>query len=168
MRESRPEDCRRAVLPSALLLAGVWILSLASCISGPATPEARVRALIERAQEAVVDRDLGILTELISTHYADEADRDRRAIVGLLRDRFLESQAIYLLTRIQRLALPEPARAEATLLVAVGGAPIDSEADISALRADLYQFDLVLADEGAEGWKVIRAAWRRKQTGGLL
>ncbi len=131
-------------------------------------PEARVRALLERAQEAVVDQDLGVLTELVSTRYTDGAGRDRRAIVGLLRRQFLDNRAIHLLTRIQRLALPEPARAEATVLVALGGAPIDSQAEISSLRADLYEFELILVDEGAGDWKVISAAWRRRQTGGLL
>ncbi len=137
-----------------------------ACTGEADSPEARVREALGSAQRAVVDQDLGVLTEMVSTRYADEAGRERRDIVGLLRRQFVESQAIHLLTRIQEVTVPEPGRAQATILVAAGATPPD-EADLSSMRGDFYRFDLALAEEDGR-WKVVRAAWQRMGSGGLM
>ncbi len=150
--------------PSPLLLV---LAAAVACHDGPRTPEARVRAVIERAQQAVAEKDLGILTELVSKRYEDASGRDRDAIVTMLRRQFVEFQSIHLLTRVQSLELPEPKRAEARVLVAAGATPL-SEEDLASMRADLYRFELTLANEDPGGWRVVRAAWRRVGAGGLM
>ncbi len=150
----------------AALVALLGIL-LSGC-HGSETPEDQVRATLQRAQQAVTDGDLGVLTELISDDYADEAGRDRPAVVALLRQQFIESRAIHLLTRVQGVAIPEAGRAEASILVAAGAEPLPDEDDLSTLKADLYRFEITLSEEEPGRWTIVRAAWRRMGAGGLM
>ena len=148
-------------------LVGLLGMLLSGC-HGSETPEDQVRATLHRAQQAVTDGDLGVLTELISDDYADEAGRDRPAVVALLRKQFIESRTIHLLTRVQEVAMPEAGRAEATILVASGEAPLPDADDLSTLKADLYRFEIALTEEEPGRWIVVRAAWRRMGAGGLM
>jgi len=103
------------------------------------------------------------LKQLISEAYSDERGQDRQALVGLLTFYFLRNESIHLLTRVQSIAFPEPARADATVFVAMAGTPIIAAEELARIRADLYRFDFSLSDEGGgdSDWKVSRAAWRR-------
>jgi len=149
------------------LILGLLGASFAACHRSDA-PEERVRKTLERAQRAVADEDLGVLLGMVSDDYADEAGRDREAIVSLLRRQLVEHGSIHLLTRVQEIVLPEAGRAEARVLVAAGALPLSEEADLSTLRADLYRFEITLEEEEPGRWMVVRAAWRRAAAGGLM
>ena len=142
------------------LLVFVAVLQIA-CGSKPDSPEARVRALFNKAEVAAEKKDLGTLRALISDHYLDDLGQDKQAILGVLSFHFFRNQSIYLLTRIQTIAFPETARAEAVVFVATAGQPIRGTEELVALRADLFRFDITLADKGKDNWKVTRAQWRR-------
>ncbi|KRT68674.1 MAG: Uncharacterized protein XU15_C0018G0051 [candidate division NC10 bacterium CSP1-5] len=142
------------------LLAVVAVLQIA-CGSKPDSPEARVRALFDKAEVAAEKKDLGTFRDLISDQYLDEFRQDKQAILGILAFHLFRNQSIYLLTRMQTIAFPEPARAEAVILVATAGQPIRGTEELVALRADLFRFDITLADKAKGDWKVTRAQWRR-------
>ncbi len=141
-----------------VVFASGWLLS---CGSKPDSPEARVRALFDKAEVAAENKDLGTLRELVSDNYTDEFRQDKQAILGILAFHFYRNQSIYLLTRVQSVAFPGPARAEAVVFVATAGQPIRGTEELVALRADLFRFDITLADKGKGDWKVTRAQWRR-------
>ncbi|MFQ5795754.1 MAG: hypothetical protein ACE5JP_11980 [Candidatus Bipolaricaulia bacterium] len=124
---------RRHVLLAMLL--GLIFPSLFSCSSEPDSPEAQVRALVTRAEVAAEKKDLDTLKQLISESYTDGLGQDKRAIVGLLTLYFLRNQSIHLLTRVQEITFPEPARAEATVFVAMAGQPIPGTEELVRLRA---------------------------------
>ena len=142
------------------LLAFVAVLQI-SCGSKPDSPEARVRALFDKAEVAAEKKDLGTLRDLISDHYLDDLGQNKQAILGVLSFHFFRNQSIYVLTRIQTIAFPEPARAGAVVFVATAGQPIPGTEDLLRVRADLFRFDITLADKGKGDWKVTRAQWRR-------
>lgn len=148
----------RVFLVTGVLFAAPLFLS---CGSKPDTPEARVRALVEKAEAAAEKKDLGTLRDLISENYADDLRQDKQAILGVLAFHFYRNQAIYLLARVQSIAFPEPARSEVVVFVATAGQPIPGTEDLLRVRADLFRFDITLADKGKGDWKVIRAQWRR-------
>jgi hypothetical protein len=143
----------------------MWLLA---CGSKPDTPEGRVRALFEKAEVAAEARDLGTLRELISANYMDDRGHDKQAIVGILYYHFLRNQSVHLLTRVHGIAFPERAKAEATVFVATAGQPIHGTGELLRLRADLFRFDLTLADEGRGAWKVTRGTWRRVEMSDFL
>ncbi len=140
----------------------VWIalivLSVTACRSGEDSPGAKIRATIERAEAFAEAKDLGGLKDLVSDAYRDDAEQDKRAILGLLFVQFRPHESIHLLTRIDRLDI-QPAQAAVTVFTAMAGRPIPSAADLPALRADLYRFDLTLVDERGT-WRVIKYRWR--------
>jgi hypothetical protein len=145
--------CSSAALVLALALIG-------SCTRELDTPAARIRALLAEAEVAAEAKEIRALERLVSERYADELGQDKRALTGLLAYYLLRNQSIYLFTRVQTVTLPEPKRAEITVLVGMAGQPVESAAELAGLSADLYRFDFVLIDEGEGDWKVTRAAWR--------
>jgi hypothetical protein len=77
----------------------------------------------------------------------------------LLFVQFRRHDAIHLLTRIDRIDVQPAQTAAATVFAAMAGRPIPGASDLSALRADLYKFDLSFADERGT-WRVTKATWR--------
>ena len=134
-------------------------MSASACRSASDSPEAQVRATIGRAETLAEAKDVGGLKHLISDAYHDEPGQDKRAIMGLLFVQFRRHESIHLLTRIDRIDLHEPGQATATVFAAMAGRPIAAASDLPALQADLYRFDLTLADERGT-WRVTTSAWR--------
>lgn len=156
-----PRRTRRRRPNRPALLAMLAAASLSACAAEPDSPEAQVRALLQRAEAAAEEKDAGALKQMVSESYGDDSGRDRQAIAGLLTFYFLRNQSIYLLTRVGKIEFPEPARARTTVLVAMAGTPIPGIEELARIRADLYRFDFSLGDEGSGDWKVTRADWRR-------
>lgn len=139
-----------------------WIallcLSMTACRSGDESPDATIRAMIDRAEVFAETKDLGGLKDLLSDAYRDRAGQDKRAILGLLFVQFRRHESIHLLTRIERIEL-QPTQAVVTVFVAMAGRPILSASALPELRADLYRFDLTLALENTV-WRVTNSGWR--------
>jgi hypothetical protein len=140
------------VLLAALTLA---------CASESESPEARILALLERAEVAAEAHDVKALREMIAERYADEQGRDKAALKALLAFHFLRNQSVHLLARVGDIALPAPDRAEVVVFVAMAGTPIPGPEALAGLRADLYRFDLVFKETEENEWRVVRAGWRR-------
>ena len=149
------------------MLGIVVALLLPGCRGERASPEAEVRALINDAVTAAGQKHIGALKDLISENYADDQGQNKRAIENLLRLQFLRNETVYLYAHIQSVTLPQPDRAQATVLVAMAGVPIASAQALPALRADLHRFELDFAREG-KTWRVQRAGWRRAELGEFL
>lgn len=147
---------KRIPVIGLLLLA----LLLGACGSEQEDPEAQVRAVLEQGETAIEGHDLDTLRDLISDDYDDEQGKDKRSVMQLIRYYFLTNRSIYLLTQIEALTFPEPARAEVVMRVGMASRPGEGVLDWSFFRADIYRFDFTLAREGG-AWKVVGATWRR-------
>ncbi len=150
-----PDIGRR--LTTVVLFAALTL----ACAGEPESPEARILALIERAEVAAEERDVKALREMISERYADEQGRDKAALKALLAFHFLRNQSVHLLMRAADIALPVPERAEVVVFVAMAGRPIPGPEALAGLRADLYRFDLVFEEVEENEWRLVRASWRR-------
>ena len=147
-----------------IVMGWVFCLLLVSCAPGENSPEAQVRTLLKRGESAAEKKDSGVLRQMISEKYSDSQGQDKRAVEAILRYYFLRNESIHLLMRIQSIAFPQPAQAQAVVLVAMAGQPISGARELDRLRADLHRFEITLASENKE-WKVIRAEWRRAESG---
>ncbi|MDH4261202.1 MAG: hypothetical protein OEW16_12995, partial [Gammaproteobacteria bacterium] len=138
------------------LVATAWIL--AACGSG-ASPEDEIRALVGAAETAAEARDASSLRELIADDYRDgdgrSADELRRYLHGYL----IAHQSIRLITRIDAIELQGAEVARAQVTVGMLGRESESTWDFAA---DIYHFDLRLAQEGGE-WRVTRAGWQAER-----
>jgi len=149
------------------LLGLVLAMLLPGCRGERASPEAEVRALINSAVAAAEQKSIGTLKDMISEKYADEQGQNKRAIENLLRLHFLRNETVHLYAHTQSVTLPQPERAQATVLVAMAGVPIASAQELPLLRADLHRFEIDFAREN-KTWRVRRAAWRRAELGEFL
>lgn len=150
-----------------ILIAMWWTFCLpllVSCSPAEDSPETQVRTLLKRGETAAEKKEAGVLRQMISEKYSDSQGQDKRAIEAILRYYFLRNESIHLLVRIQSIAFPQPAQAQAVVLVAMAGQPISGAQELERLRADLHRFEITLASENKE-WKVIRAEWRRAEPG---
>lgn len=143
---------------AALLTAISLALLLPGC-SKPETPEQRLRALINGAEQAAEQKEIGTLRGYVSDRYRDAAGRDRRTIDGVLRLYLLRHANVHLLTRVERVTLTPPDRADAVIYVAMAARPIASAEALAAFQANLYRFDIGFLEE-EEQWRVTHAAWR--------
>ena len=75
-----------------------------------------------------------------------------------LRDKLLQLDSVYILTRERSLVITGPGQAEVTLLVAVTSLPADSFPDLGGMTADLARVEMKFQEEDGE-WKLIRADW---------
>jgi hypothetical protein len=150
-----------------IIIAMGWVfclLLLVSCSPAEESPEAQVRALLKRGEATAEKKETGTLRQMISDKYSDSQGQDKRAIEAILRYYFLRNESIHLFIRIQSIAFPQLAQAQAVVLVAMAGQPIAGAQELERLRADLHRFEITLASENKE-WKVIRAEWRRAEPG---
>ena len=151
----------------AIFIIMAWTLCLSllgSCSPAEDSPETQVRMLLKRGESAAEKKETGALRKMISEKYSDSQGQDKRAIEAILRYYFLRNESIHLLMRIQSIAFPQPAQAQAVVLVAMAGQPISGTQELERLRADLHRFEITLINENKE-WKVIRAEWRRAELG---
>jgi hypothetical protein len=137
---------------------------LVSCSPAEDSPETQIRTLLQQGETAAENRETGALRKMISEKYSDSQGQDKRAIEAILRYYFLRNESIHLFVRIQSIAFPQPAQAQAIVLAAMAGQPIAGAQELERLRADLHRFEITLSSENKE-WKVIRAEWRRAEPG---
>jgi hypothetical protein len=146
-----PVPTPRAWLPAALL----WLL--AAC--GPQeTPEARVRAVIERGEQAAEARQLSGLMELVSPAYRDERGDGAEELRQYLRGYLVTHQSIHLLTRVETVEFPYRDMARVSLTLGALGREAAPTAAFE-MAADVYDVELELQLEDGN-WRVTRARWR--------
>ena len=155
-------------MPRRRMAALALVSAALACGSDPGPPEAQVRALLEAAEVAAEAKDVKALKGSISEAYGDRGGRDKRALAGLLAFTFLRHESIHLLTRIDRIAIPVPGRAVATVYAAMAGGPIPGAGALAGMRADLYRFDFAFAEEEPTRWMLVHAEWRPAQADDFL
>ena len=134
-----------------------WVvLAVLTACSDGASPEQKVRAVIDSMEVAAEARDVGDLMKHLSDNYRDAQGQDRQQAALYARGYFISNQSVHLLTRVERLEFPAPDEARVTLQVGMAGR--GGETGQGGLSADLHDFDLVLVREGDE-WKVSYADW---------
>jgi hypothetical protein len=143
------------------LLRGPIVLALLLGLScSTPSPEEQVRELIERAEVAARDRDVGELSEMLSERYRDAAGNGKREALAILRYQFLQHQSLHLLQRTRSIQSTEPGIVEAVVLVAAADVEFRSVSELESISAELLRFDLVFAEEDGGDWRVLEAEWR--------
>ena len=140
-----------------LLLAG--LLLAPGCRCSRLSPEEQARKAIDAIVKAVNERDLKPVTARLSEQYSDKEGNDKQQVVALVRAQFLLHRNLYLVAKLSTLECPEPVSAHAVMFAAMASVPAAGMLpDLRNLSADVYRFDLTLADEDGT-WRVLRASW---------
>lgn len=154
----------------SLTVAAVLAATLLSCGGGDAlTPEQEITAALQTFKEAAHERDGSAATQLFSDEYGDTAGRDKAAIKAVVLQYFMGHEAIHILYRVRRLELAEPPEAaHVTLAAAVTGAPVGEVGELEDLNADIFTFDLTMAREDDERWRIRSVQWKRASIADLF
>ena len=143
--------------PISVLLVAL-ALAAPGCRRARLSPEEQVRKAIDVVVKAVSERDIKPVAAAVSEQYADGEGNDKKQIVSLVRVQFLLHPNLYLVTKIVSLEFPEPIQARVVVYAAMASVPAGVLPDLRSVSADVYRFDLTLADDGGT-WRVCRAAW---------
>jgi hypothetical protein len=155
-------DARRRLL--VLVLLG---LGAAHACRKRVSAEDQVRQAIASAVEGVRERKVKKLAAIVSSQYSDKEGRDRQAVVDLARAQILFRPNLYLVTRISSVVCLEAVRCEAVVLAAMASVPTQDLSGLASSQADVYRFDLDLADEDGS-WRVRSASWAPASVKDLL
>jgi len=143
---------RSAARAGAVLCA---VLALAACGGEPVTPEAEIRALLERTAGAAGEGDVGGVADALHPDYRDRRGNDRAAIVRLLRLQLVRGGSVVVLPDIEQVEVHGGDAASVRMTVRFAGADLRRlSLDGGARRVEL---DLVRDDQ----WRVISARWAR-------
>jgi len=138
----------------------VFISLVLSACSDKKSPEDQVRQFVAEAVTAAESREALSIRKLVSDTYKDDGRRDRRALTALAMGYFLRHKNIHLFTQIDEVKFSDPGKASLKLYVAMTGSPVKGAQALFDMRADLYQFDLMLAREG-DDWLLQKLHWQR-------
>lgn len=125
-------------------------------------PEDGIRALVDSAELAAEARDAGELRGLVADDYRDASGRDADEIRGILHSYLIAHQSIRLISRIDSIELEGTEQARVMVTVGMLGRDADSDSNWD-LAGDVYRFDLRLAREEGDDWRVIRAGWQSER-----
>src|SRR5690606_1056560 len=89
-----------------LLLCLVALAAIVAGCGEQDSPEAQVRAVIDRMELGAENRDVGDVLDHVSATYRDDHGNGREEVGRLLRGYFIANQSIHLLTRIESLSFP--------------------------------------------------------------
>jgi hypothetical protein len=151
--------CRLRVVAGwqAVLLAGLFAI-LAGC-GGREGPEQRVRAFVDRVAASAEARSLRDFDAYLATGFRTEGGLTRDEALALVARYVLSHRSIHVFQRIQELELRGPDQARVVVVAALAGAPMAGPEDLARLKADLFRFDLELADLGS-GFQVTGGRWQ--------
>ena len=141
----------------AALVCALFLLML-SCTS-PTTPEEIATNFIRESEEAFEERDILGLKKLISPDYRDPLKRNAGDVVSIAAAYIRSAKSIYLYTNLDS-ATTNDEHIQARVLAAFGARPISDPSILGQIQADIYWFDIVLAEEN-DGWKLVEAQWQQ-------
>ena len=151
---------RLAALP--FFVSVIFLLLALSACSEKKSPEDEIRQYVVSAVTAIESREALAIRQIVSDKYIDDGRRDRRALTALAVGYFLRHKNIHLFAQISEIKLHAPSteKASVKLYVAMAGRPVSGAQALFDVRADIYQFDLMLVKEGSE-WLLQKARWQR-------
>jgi hypothetical protein len=125
------------------------------------SPEARVRALLARVEDAVEARDVAAVREALSPAFDGGDGLDRQGAMLMLQLQLRERRQVHVFSRVLDVDAAPGGPARVELLAAIAAVPIPGPEALANLDADIYRFKLVLAEDadGPEGYRVTSARW---------
>lgn len=117
--------------------------------------------MIDGMATAVESRSVQQSAEFLDDNYSDERHPSRRAAVQSLLLYLRGHSNIHLFTHIRSITVDAAGdRANAVVMVATAGVPVESVDVLISVKADLYRFDIE-AIRIDDVWRIAKARWQR-------
>ena len=149
------------------LLVAALLLGLGACGGDDESPEARIRARLAEVERLAEEGDVAGVKEFLSEEYADAAGNDRRALAAWLTFQRMQHRSLHVWSRIQSLEVAGDGSAAAVVVAGMAGSPVSGPDDFARMRADVYEIELELREEGGD-WRVVSARWSPTSPADLL
>ena len=117
-----------------------------------------MRKTIDSVIAAVRERDIKPVANAVSEQYSDRERNDKQHVLSLVRMQFVVHPNLHLVAKISSIECPEPVQARVLMFAALASVPPGVLPDLRKLSADVFRFDLTMADEDGT-WRVQRASW---------
>ena len=150
---------------TAIVVVG---LIASGCSRDKLSPEQQVLRTIAQGLAAAESRSVDTLEEMLTSDFQDNHGNDRRRTLALLRIYFLQHQSIHLFAQTKSVRFPDPKTADAVVVVAMAGQPIDTAETAQRLRANMFRFEIRFVSDGGSTWKASRANWQYAEFGDLF
>jgi len=153
-------------MPRGRLWLILVILSTANVLltgcrgADPKSPAERIRGVISTAEQAVEQRDVGALRDIVGEKYKDSHGYDKSSVVRLIHGYLLRNRTIYLFSKITDIVIVDDTHASVQLLVAMAGRRVQLAEELLGVRADVLYFDLDWLKINGK-WEVTASTWRR-------
>ena len=148
----------KAILFNTAKLALLGIVFLLGACSEDFPLEDQLRQTIKNMELSAEQRQISDLMSNVSEQYSDNQGRGKNEIKRIAQLYMLQNKNLHILRHITQLQIDEE-RAEAIVLVAVSGQPIDSIESLENIRAELMKFKLNFSFN--EQWQLRSATWNR-------
>jgi len=139
----------------SIIVLGVLVTVLAGCGGPEGSPEAEIRAWIDRGEALFAAEDRRGLVDMVSPAYADARGMSRDDIDDRFRILFLRTDDVKLVTNVEEITVMDGSAANVKLTVAAAGR---DEFATLGFSADAYNFELEL-DRAGGAWRLIGARW---------
>ncbi len=110
-------------------------------------------------EESAQERDVDALMEHVSQDYRDSAGRTWGEIRRIAQIHFLQNRKLHIYKHVTQLDIVDEVSADAIILVAIAGQPIESAESLANMRAELMQFKVKFRFD--EHWRMVSAEWGR-------
>ncbi len=141
-----------------VLLCTALAVPILACGGDDESPEARIRARLAEVELLAEAGDVAGVKQFLSEDYADAAGNDRRALATWLTLQRMQHRTLHVWSRVRSLEIEAEGRAAVVLAAGMAASPIAGAADLARMRADVYEIELDLREEGGD-WRVLSARW---------
>ncbi len=148
-----------------IVLLVLCVLFTSGC-SRKASDEELIRGILSAMQQNIENGELDKFMDHVSRDYLDGRAHAKQDIRNLARLHILRNRTRHLFHQVTQLQVSQAQHAQAAILVAMTGQPIESADSLRNLRAELMRFkvDFVFDDR----WQVVSAEWARAGIGDFL
>lgn len=115
------------------------------------------RETLTLMEQAAQQKDVKAFMHHVSKNYQDSQARSWQDIRRIAQIYFLRNKTVHIYKHVTRLDIIDDS-AEAIVLVAMAGQPIDSVESLINIRAELMRFKVQFEFDG--GWRVRWAEWK--------
>jgi hypothetical protein len=119
-----------------------------------------VRAFVSDVADSAEQRRWRDFRDYVADAYTDERGLDKNAVIGMVTRYILANQRIHVLTRVAEIRVDDAGDASATVYAAMAGQPMATAGDLARMRADVYRFEIRLAEGAGGALQVVRGDWQ--------
>jgi len=146
----------KSTLKYILILQTVFLLSCSDDVA--LTKEQLLYQSIDELENRFEERKLGRIIEYVSKDYHDEQGRKIKDIKRAIQMQLMRHKSLHVFSVVKEITWTGQQKAKVNITAAMGGKPMTSKSFLTAIRADMINFQVVFVLQ-ENIYKVKSATW---------